>query len=383
MASRPLRILAVVPSLGGGGAEKHVERLASSVPRERATIDVAVVRRGGSFERFLPKDVSVIELRPRPLRSGTLETLASLPRLRRELASGRWDAVIAFLDRPSLAALVARATLPRERRPALLLSVQADPEPVFAEDPLGPVLRASMRHLFARADAVLAISEGVADRIRAIAPRLAPIVVPNACVDDALRASLVPLPARSHEPLVVACGRLAPQKGFDALLDAFARLHRRLPDARLRILGQGPLLEPLRERARSLGVESSVEFAGFVDHPAREIAKASVFCLSSRFEGLGMVVVEAMAAGTPVVSTDCPFGPAEILDHGRYGWLVPVEDPAALADALHEALTDTAKAAEFARLGLGRAEAYEARAIALRYVEVVERVLGARAASSA
>lgn len=382
MVERPIRILAVVPSLGGGGAEKHVERIASAVPRELASIDVAVVRRGGSFERFLPDDVAIVELRPRPLRSGTLETLAAIPRLRRAMASGRWDAVIAFLDRPSLAALLSAATLNERDRPALLLSVQADPAPVFAEDPLGPWFRLSMERLFQRADAVIAISDGVASRVRAIAPRLSPVVVPNACVDDALRASLVPRPERSAHPLVVACGRLAPQKGFDVLLDAFAKVRSRVPGARLRILGRGPLEARLRSQTSALDLDSAVEFVGFVDTPAREFAAASVFCLSSRFEGLGMVVVEAMAAGAPVVATDCPYGPAEILDGGRYGWLVPVEDAPALANALCDALTDAPKAAEFARLGLRRAQDYEARTIATRYVEVVERVLKARAASS-
>lgn len=383
MAERPLRILAVVPSLGGGGAEKHVERIAASVPRTLASIDVAVVRRGGSFERFLPSDVSVMELRPRELRSGTLETLASVPALRRLMQSGRFDAVIAFLDRPSLAALLASATVRADERPALLLSVQADPTPIFAEDPLGGLFRLSMQKLFRRADGVLAISEGVASRVRSIAPELEPIVVPNACVDDHLRASLEPPPARATEPLVVACGRLAPQKGFDVLLKAFAEVRSRVPGSRLRILGKGPLEDALRRQAHDLGIESSVEFVGFVDAPAREFAAASVFCLSSRFEGLGMVVVEAMAAGAPIVSTDCPYGPAEILDGGRFGWLVPVENASALAEALVDALTHPEKAATFARLGMERARDYEAEVIATRYVDAVRRLLAAHASSSA
>ena len=123
------------------------------------------------------------------------------------------------------------------------------------------------------------------------------------------------------------------QKDFPTLLIAFSRLvkHRH---ARLIVLGKGPLLPELLALARKLGIPGHVDFPGFVENPYAYLARARLFVLSSRHEGIGNVLVEAMACGCPVVSTDCPFGPSEILEGGRWGELVPVGDPVALAEAM-------------------------------------------------
>ncbi len=387
MAERPLRALALVPALGGGGAEKHVERLASAIPGVGVRMDVAVVRAGGDFERFLSPDVRLHALRPWALGSGTLEMVASLPALRRLLVDVRYDALLAFLDRPSLAALAVVRTIPARTRPALVLSVQNDPISVFDDDPLGAVFRASMQHLFVDADAVVALSEGVAARVREIAPRLSPVVLPNACVDDRMARDLDALPTRTTDAtrdlVVVACGRLAPQKGFDVLLSAFALVHARMPNVRLRILGTGPLEADLRSQCARLGLESHAQFVGFVSAPALEFGAADVFCLSSRYEGLGMVIVEAMAAGAPVVATDCPHGPREILRDGKLGWLAKVDDPESLAAALLEALSSPDERARISELGRARAADYRSDVVAAGYADLLRRVVRSRRASSA
>jgi len=372
-----LRILAFVPSLGGGGAEKHVERIANAVDRKVASIDVAVVRRGGSYERFLAPDVRVVGLGNGRIRSSTLGMAASVPALRRAMTSQRWDAVIAFLERPTLAALAAHASIGGPNRPALLLSVQADPVSIIAEDPLGPAFESAIRRIYRRADGVIAISEGVGATLSDFDRALEPIVIPNACLDPGHRAAK----KISSEPnTIVACGRLVPQKGFDVLLDAFARVFRSVPDARLRILGTGPDESSLRAQIGRLGLGHAIDLPGFVDDPRAHFAKASVFCLSSRFEGLGMVVVEAMSVGTPVVSTDCPHGPREILEGGRNGMLVRPEDPAALAEALTTMLREGSVRERFSERGLARALDYSSEAVASRYVDAV-RVAVERASS--
>ena len=138
-------------------------------------------------------------------------------------------------------------------------------------------------------------------------------------------------------PVVLAIGRLHKQKDFPTLLAAFASLIRQRC-ARLIVLGRGPLLADLRSLANELHIGKHVDFPGFVENPYAFLARASLFVLSSRYEGLANVLIEAMACGCPVVSTNCPFGPEEILEGGRWGELVPVGNPDALAGAIARAL---------------------------------------------
>ena len=141
-------------------------------------------------------------------------------------------------------------------------------------------------------------------------------------------------------PLLLAAGRLAPAKDFATLLRAFARVRARRP-VHLVILGEGGLRHTLEKQLRELGIEADVELHGFVDNPFAWMSRASLFVLSSAWEGSPGVLVEAMACGCPVVSTDCPSGPDEILDGGRYGRLVPVGDAAALTEAIATTLDAT------------------------------------------
>ncbi|MCZ6872143.1 MAG: glycosyltransferase, partial [bacterium] len=138
-------------------------------------------------------------------------------------------------------------------------------------------------------------------------------------------------------PVLLAVGRLAKQKDFGTLLRAFARLRRSQP-ARLLILGEGPERPALETLVRELGLEQDVRLPGFVDNPYAYMARASAFVLSSLWEGLPTVLVEALFCGAPVVATDCPSGPREILRGGELGGLVPMRDPVALADSMQMAL---------------------------------------------
>jgi glycosyltransferase involved in cell wall biosynthesis len=143
--------------------------------------------------------------------------------------------------------------------------------------------------------------------------------------------------AESWPPIVLGVGRLRHQKNFPALIDAFAAV-KRVRDARLVILGEGPERAALESRVRAHGLEHSVALPGFVDNPYACMARAAVFVLSSAWEGLPTVLIESLAVGTPVVSTDCESGPREILRDGALGALVPVGDVHALARAITRVL---------------------------------------------
>jgi glycosyltransferase involved in cell wall biosynthesis len=194
------------------------------------------------------------------------------------------------------------------------------------------------------ADAIAAVSDGVADDLAAasgiardtIATTYNPVVGPEIRMGAAEPLD-DPWFADEAVPVIVAAGKLKEQKGFETLLDAFARLRGRRK-ARLVILGEGELRRSLVDQAERSGVHADVAFPGFVDNPFRYMAAASLFVLSSRWEGLPGVLIQAMACGCPVVSTDCPSGPQEILDDGRLGPLVPVDDPSAMAAAMERRL---------------------------------------------
>lgn len=217
------------------------------------------------------------------------------------------------------------------------------------------------RELFSSTDAVVAVSHGIADDLRnnfGVNPLRLHTIYNPAFREDFLPAAASPI---DHEwivdkdrPVVLAAGRLHHVKGFDVLLRAFARL-RESVDARLLILGEGKEREHLEQLTKELNLQDCVQLPGKVSSLAPWMARTDLFVLSSRREGLPTVLIEALTIGMPIVSTACPSGPDEILENGRWGALVPVEDVEALAGAMSQALQGApadraslqARAAEF------------------------------------
>lgn len=226
------------------------------------------------------------------------------------------------------------------------------------------------RLLYPRADTILAVSQGVAhDAARVLKLPLERIhVVYNPTITpDLQEKACAPLEhpwfTEGYPPIVLAAGRLETPKGFDVLLRSFASVRQQM-DARLVILGKGSQRESLLELAAQLGVADSVDLPGFEPNPFRYMSRASVFVLSSRYEGLPNVLIQAMACGCPVVSTNCPSGPEEILDGGKYGELTPVDNPSALAEAIIRVLRGERKHVPAAWLDQFRLET-----VAARYLE--------------
>jgi len=239
-------------------------------------------------------------------------------------------------------------------------------------DPLRRKLPRLLRLWYAQADAVVAVSAGVADEIAAVAqvPRAQIHVIHNPIDADRIARQAETIPDHpwfqpGQPPVLLAAGRLHPQKDYPTLLRAFASL-RKERELRLAILGEGHERPRLEQLIGGLGIGADVRLLGFQKNPFAFMARAAVFVLSSAWEGLGNVLIEALACGCPVVSTDCPHGPSEVLEKGRYGALVPVGDPEKLARAIGAALEGPGDA----QAGLQRARAFDIRQIADHYVRL-------------
>jgi len=266
----------------------------------------------------------------------------------RYIDSGRPDSVLSFLNHPNFTLML--VALLRPGRTRYLVNVRNHISTSVRNNPSKWVrsVQNLMRRYFVMADLVLAPSHGVGEDVRSITglPPERVVVVHNPVFRPEILA-MAEQPV-SHEwfadratvPVVVAAGKLKPQKDFVTLLKAFALVRGRRR-ARLVILGEGAQREALEQLASELGIAADVDLPGFVVNPYPYFRNADLFVLSSAWEGLPNVLIEAMACGCPVVATNCPSGPDEILDGGRVGRLVPVADADAMATAMDQLLDET------------------------------------------
>jgi glycosyltransferase involved in cell wall biosynthesis len=244
---------------------------------------------------------------------------------------------------------------------------------------LGWLRRKLIGWAYGRADAVVALSEGVREELvedcalnpeRTVTIHNPVDVAGIATATQAVKDSIQEVPVNS--PLIVGCGRLHRQKGFDLLIEAFADLD----DARARlvILGEGPAREALEDLTRSRGVVGRVLMPGFESHPEKWLAQATLFVLPSRWEGFGHVLVEALAAGVPVVSAWAPHGPADILNDDETGLMVPTGNAAALGAAIDRLLIDKGLRRRMVEAGRKTAERFSLPVIAGRYADLIEEI---------
>jgi glycosyltransferase involved in cell wall biosynthesis len=300
-------------------------------------VDLVLAEATGPYLEKLHPDVNVVDL-------GGHRMARSVWPLARYLRQERPALVFTALDYVNVVALVARA-LARVRVPLVVSEHNTLSQAVaHTSSRRTRWMPALLRVAYPHADGVVAVSRGVADDLVALCrlPAESVTVLNNPIVSlELLRLRNEPAEHPwlddSSVPVFVAAGRLVPQKDFATLIEAFATA-RRQRAARLVILGDGPLRGDLERQAAALGVSDDVSLPGFCANPYAVMAGARAFVLSSAWEGLPTVLVEALACGTSVIATDCPSGPAEILDGGRLGRLVPVGDTAALAEAMLAAM---------------------------------------------
>lgn len=325
-----------VATSGHSGVDRIVTNLLPEFARAGLRVDLLQVHGHGPHIEALPHGVRRIEL-------GSRHVSTSLLPLVRYLRRNQPRVLLSDKDRANRTALraVRWSRVPTRVFVRLGTTVSVNLE---AKRRLEAWIQRRSIRRYGSAAGVIVPSQGAADDLARVGglARETIRVLPNPIVGpdlERLAGSDVPHPWLEDPdvPVILGIGTLTPRKDYPTLLRAFARLarHREL---RLVVLGDGPERAGLERLAHEEGITERVLLPGFCANPYPWIARASVFAHSSRWEGLGIVLVEALALGTPVVATDCPSGPAEVLDHGRLGRLVPVCDAAAMAEAIAETL---------------------------------------------
>jgi glycosyltransferase involved in cell wall biosynthesis len=347
-----LHLALFISGLAVGGVERTMLSLAHELALRGHRVDLLVTKGQGFFRDSVSPLVRLIDLEPWWMRlpfmgsSKRTRSLTSAPAVARYLRGNRPDVLLAASHYVNLAAIWGRR-LAGTGTPLVIRQCTHLSTAILNTKFLTgrrPFLGWMVRRFFPQADAIVAVSNGVADDLAVVAalPRQAIRTIYNPVVTPDLPArALAPLDhpwfAPGAPPVILGVGRLAAQKDFSTLIRAFARVHACRP-VRLMILGEGKNRRELEELADSLGVRQDLSLPGFEENPFAYMARSAVFALSSLYEGLPGVLVQAMACGCPVVSTDCPSGPMEILQNGTHGLLVPVGDDEVMAKAIQTQL---------------------------------------------
>lgn len=308
-------------------------------------VDLVLVKASGPYLAEVPDTVRIVEL-------GSSRVSTSLPALVRYLRRDRPVALLSTLNHANVVAVVAGFLAGVETRIVVRQANTLSQSSGAAKKFVSKAMPLLVRRFYGWADEIIAVSDGVAEDLTRTAnlPAERIRVIPNPVVMPTL-STLAREPvehgwfAAGGSPIVLGVGRLTKQKDFATLCRAIAKVRRRRP-VRLVILGEGEDRPALEALVSELGIEDAVWLPGFVANPFAYMSKASVFVLSSAWEGLPGALIQAMACGAPVVATDCESGPREILQGGRFGRIVPVGDPESMANAIEGALSDVRRSGD-------------------------------------
>lgn len=348
--------------MGAGGAARTLLNILNHIDREKFTPVLVTLNYDGSYEQYLKSDVKVVKLPTKRLRSAIMP-FAKL--IRQEQA----DIVFSTIPNYSIVAILSRILSFTKAKSIVR-------EAAYLDERTSSVLLKFYGFIYRFAAKVISLSEGVKENLiqrykvpeKKIDVIYNPIDMEN--VKHLAQCELTPEHAnlfKMEMKTIVAAGRLVDEKDHQTLLKAFSKLNQHI-DSQLILLGEGELEETLKKQAQTLKIEEKVHFIGFQDNPYAFFKQADLFVLSSLTEGFGHVLVEALAIGTPIVSTMCKPGATEVLENGKYGFLCDVRNADDMAGKMYEALTLTEdERARVVRQGFKRAESFHAKKIVDQY----------------
>ncbi|MDD5130141.1 MAG: glycosyltransferase [Candidatus Omnitrophica bacterium] len=331
---KDLRVVFYMPSLTGGGGERVMSLLANELTRLGCRIDFLLAKKSGIFLDNLKKHVHIVDFNKN-------STFKSIPLLIKFIRKNKPQVLISALEHANLYALIAKIFCFRKVK--VIVTVHNSPLRSMLSPSRKSRFISRMNKVFYHfADAVVGVSEGVVDEIRDNywVKKEKVRVIYNPVVSDDFRKEMLALPQEvvglSGE-YIIAVGNLVPAKDYPNLLKAYASIKDQCR-CKLLVLGEGSERASLENMVVQLGLENMVLFPGFIRNPYPLMRGARMFVLSSKREALPTVVIEALAMGIPIISTDCPYGPREILENGKYGILVPVANSISLSDAIMNVL---------------------------------------------
>lgn len=365
------KILFIINSLTGGGAERVMATLLRHSGDWRDRFDVSLALLDDEPAAYqVPGWVTVHQLDC----AGSFP--ASVLRLRALVRQLRPDITLSFLTRAN----VANSTAMKPTGRPWIISERVNTSAHFAHGLSARFGRALVRRAYPGATRVIAVSQGVADDLAghyAVPAEHISVIANPVDIDSIAARALEPNPTPVHGPYIAAMGRLVENKNFALLIDAFAASG---AEGRLVIAGEGPLRGALEARIAALGLQDRVLLPGFTENPFPLVAGARLFVLPSNAEGFPNGLVEAMATGVAVLSTDCPSGPAEILGNAEHGILVPCNDVEAMAKAIQAYQDDTVRE-RYAARAAHRARDYAPENATRRYWRVIDDALDEAAIS--
>jgi glycosyltransferase involved in cell wall biosynthesis len=355
----------------GGGAQRDMILLCNALAAKGVQIVILCLRSEGPLRALLDPSIAVVEVSGRQIRY-------AIPGLRRILRDVAPAAIVSSEASLNLCTLIAVRTLPRNKQPKLVLREVGSPSIAQSRDPYAQnrIGYRILKYLYRYADRVIALTEGARRDLRenfAVPDDRIALMLTNAVIPDAQVRRLARWDGESgrEDNLVVCVGRLSPEKDQRTLIRAMAMLPGELPSQpqpwRLALVGEGAERAALEALARDLGLADCIVFAGQVADPFAFMMRARVAVCSSVYEGLCNAIIEALACGTPVVSTNCPYGPSEILQGGRFGALTPVGDAKAMAAAIAAALIEIPDRGALRARGFD----YTAERAAQRFLEII------------
>ena len=359
------RLAIFTANMDGGGAERAMLKLAGGIVDQGHQVDLVLSRAEGHYLDEVPRAVRIVDLR-------ASRVLASLPGLIRYLRRERPSAMLTSLNHVNIVGIWARRLAGVDTRLVVNEQNTLSFEASHSSRRRHRMVPRLIKRFYPWADEVVAVSRGAADdltRSAGLAPERIKVVHNPIVTPELKEMAAAPLDhpwfQPGHPPVVLAVGRLSPQKDLGTLIRAISRVQEPGP-VRLLILGEGPERDTLEALVAELGLGGAVGFAGWVPNPYPYMVRADAFVLSSRWEGLPSVLIEALFCGVRVIATDCPSGPLEILDGGKHGVLVPVGDVDALARAIGSAL-----AGKVPRPTAASWQPYEQETVVARYLGVL------------
>jgi len=336
MSNKKLRILFIRPNLGYGGADRVTLNILQDFDRARFQCDLVLMQKKGELLPFLPKDVQLFEAKAFNI---VLLFWSLIPIINK----GKYDVLYSTSGGTNVPLVIAswfsssKAKIVLSERSALFAP---------GKSKWKQVIQFLLKKItYKKADFVTCVSQGLMIQMKqymGVVEQKLKLVFNPIINDDLLKGKNEALKNEAYvsgKPIILAVGRLIPLKDYPTLIEAFQKVRKSI-DCILYILGKGPLEDSLKEKVVTLGLEKVVIFGGFDSNPFKYMKNASVFVLSSRHEGMPGVLIQAMACGVPVISTDCPTGPSELIKDGENGFLVPIGDVNQIAHRIEQLISE-------------------------------------------